>query len=53
MGQRNDVPTRELAGTLIVAFASEDLVTAAQVGDGAADAQFSGPAAAAVYTQSP
>ena len=36
MGQRNDVPTRELAGTLIVAFASEDLVTAAQGGDGAA-----------------
>ena len=34
-GRRNNVPARELASTLIVAFASESLVTAAQVGDGA------------------
>ena len=34
-GLRNDVPVQELASTLIVAFASDDLVTAAQVGDGA------------------
>ena len=34
-GLRHNVPVRELASTLIVAFASDDLVTAAQVGDGA------------------
>jgi len=34
-GRRHNVPTRELASTLIVAFASESLMTAAQVGDGA------------------
>ena len=34
-GQCNEVPERELASTLIVAFASDDLMTAAQVGDGA------------------
>ena len=34
-GQRHDVPARELACTLIVAFASDSLLTAAQVGDGA------------------
>ncbi len=34
-GRRHNVPTRELASTLIVAFASDSLVTAAQVGDGA------------------
>ncbi len=34
-GLRHGVPVRELASTLIVAFASDDLVTAAQVGDGA------------------
>ena len=34
-GRRNNVPTRALASTLIVAFASDSLVTAAQVGDGA------------------
>ena len=34
-GRRRDVPLRELASTLIVAFASDDLLTAAQVGDGA------------------
>jgi serine/threonine protein phosphatase PrpC len=34
-GRRHNVPARELASTLIVAFASDELVTAAQVGDGA------------------
>jgi len=34
-GQRHNVPVRELASTLIVAFASDSLMTAAQVGDGA------------------
>ncbi len=34
-GQRHNVPARELASTLIVAFASDALLTAAQVGDGA------------------
>ena len=34
-GLRHDVPPRELACTLVVAFASDDLFTAAQVGDGA------------------
>ena len=34
-GQRHNVPARELACTLIVAFASDSLLTAAQVGDGA------------------
>ncbi len=34
-GRRHNVPARELASTLIVAFASDSLMTAAQVGDGA------------------
>ena len=34
-GRRHNVPARELASTLIVAFASESLMAAAQVGDGA------------------
>ena len=34
-GLSHDVPARELASTLIVALASDSLVTAAQVGDGA------------------
>ena len=34
-GLRHNVPARELACTLIVAFASDSLMTAAQVGDGA------------------
>ena len=34
-GQRHNVPARELASTLIVAFASDSLMTSAQVGDGA------------------
>ncbi|MYC32802.1 MAG: protein phosphatase 2C domain-containing protein [Chloroflexi bacterium] len=34
-GRRHNVPVRELACTLIVAFASDSLMTAAQVGDGA------------------
>ena len=34
-GQCHEVQDRELASTLIVAFASNDLMTAAQVGDGA------------------
>ncbi len=34
-GRRHNVPARELASTLIVAFASGSLMTAAQVGDGA------------------
>ena len=34
-GLRHNVAARELASTLIVAFASDSLVTAAQVGDGA------------------
>ena len=34
-GRRHNVPPRELASTLIVALAGDDLFTAAQVGDGA------------------
>ena len=34
-GQQHGVPTRKLASTLIVAFACDSLITAAQVGDGA------------------
>lgn len=34
-GRQHNVPSRELASTLIVAFASDALVAAAQVGDGA------------------
>ncbi|MDE2788374.1 MAG: PP2C family serine/threonine-protein phosphatase [Chloroflexota bacterium] len=34
-GRRHNAPARELASTLIVAFASDSLMTAAQVGDGA------------------
>lgn len=34
-GRRHNAPVRELASTLIVAFASDSLMTAAQVGDGA------------------
>ena len=45
-GLRHNVPVRELASTLIVAFASDSLMAAAQVGDGAVVAFNIGTAAA-------
>ena len=45
-GRQHNVPTRELASTLIVAFASDALVAAAQVGDGAVIAFNTGSGAA-------
>ena len=45
-GWRNSFPLRELATTLIIAFASDTLMTAAQVGDGAIIAFNTGSGAA-------